>query len=71
MRKVLFWRKEMIKNFCEIRNENCFDTMKNMKNSSIDLILTSPPYNMTSRRGGMEIEVDMMFMRIGNLNENI
>lgn len=20
----------MIKNFCEIRNENCFDTMKNM-----------------------------------------
>ena len=42
----------MIKNFCEIRNENCFDTMKNMKNSSIDLILTSPPYNMTSRRGG-------------------
>ena len=61
----------MIQNFYKIKNENCFVTMKNMLNNSVDLILTSPPYNMTSRRGVMEIEVDMMFMRIGNLNENI
>ena len=42
----------MIKDFCKIKNEDCFNTMKNMDDSSIDLILTSPPYNMTSRRGG-------------------
>lgn len=55
----------MIKDFCKIKNEDCFDTMKNMNNSSIDLILTSPPYNMTSRRGGTQTEEDMIFIRIG------
>jgi site-specific DNA-methyltransferase (adenine-specific)/modification methylase len=33
-----------------IYNENCFKTMKNMDKQSIDIILTSPPYN-TSRIG--------------------
>lgn len=42
----------MIQNFYKIKNENCFVTMKNMLNNSVDLILTSPPYNMTSRKGG-------------------
>ena len=35
-----------------IYNEDCFETMKRMKNESINLILTSPPYNMTKRKGG-------------------
>lgn len=33
-------------------NEDCFLTMSKMENNSIDLILTSPPYNMTKRKGG-------------------
>ena len=33
-------------------NEDCLLTMKNMKEGFIDLILTSPPYNMTKRKGG-------------------
>ena len=37
-----------------IYNEDCFKTMDNMVsgNIKVDTILTSPPYNMTSRRGG-------------------
>ena len=35
-----------------IYNEDCFETMKRMKNESVNLILTSPPYNMTKRKGG-------------------
>ena len=35
-----------------IYNEDCFDTMKRMENESVNLILTSPPYNMTKRKGG-------------------
>lgn len=37
-----------------IYNEDCFETMsKRFKNKSIDIILTSPPYNMTKRKGGI------------------
>ena len=35
-----------------IYNEDCFDTMSKMKDNGINLILTSPPYNMTKRKGG-------------------
>ena len=35
-----------------IYNENCEETMKRMKGKSIDIVLTSPPYNMTKRKGG-------------------
>lgn len=35
-----------------ICNESCFDTMKALGNQ-VDIILTSPPYNMTSRKGGI------------------
>ncbi len=38
--------------FNTIYNEDCFDTMKRMEDKSINLILTSPPYNMTKRKGG-------------------
>lgn len=33
-------------------NEDCLETMKNMDEKSIDCVLTSPPYNMTNRKGG-------------------
>lgn len=36
----------------KIYNENCLTTMDNLDNQSIDLIITSPPYNMTKRKGG-------------------
>lgn len=33
-------------------NEDCFLTMSKMENNLVDVILTSPPYNMTKRKGG-------------------
>lgn len=33
-------------------NEDCFDTLNKMDDKSIDCVLTSPPYNMTKRKGG-------------------
>ena len=35
----------------KIYNEDCFQTMKRL-DSCIDIVLTSPPYNMTKRKGG-------------------
>lgn len=35
-----------------IYNEDCLITMSHLDEKSIDLVMTSPPYNMTSRRGG-------------------
>lgn len=36
----------------KIYNEDCKVTMSNMDDGVIDLIMTSPPYNMTKRKGG-------------------
>jgi site-specific DNA-methyltransferase (adenine-specific)/modification methylase len=33
-------------------NEDCFETLKKIDDKSIDCVLTSPPYNMTKRKGG-------------------
>ncbi len=33
-------------------NEDCFETLNKMENETIDCVLTSPPYNMTKRKGG-------------------
>lgn len=33
----------------EIYNENCLDTLKRMQGNSVDLVVTSPPYNMNLR----------------------
>ena len=35
-----------------IYNENCFETMKKMaeNNIKVDVILTSPPYNMSKKK---------------------
>ena len=35
-----------------IYNEDCILTMNKMEGKSVNLILTSPPYNMTKRKGG-------------------
>lgn len=38
----------------KIYNEDCFSTIKSLRDSGkhVDLVLTSPPYNMTKRKGG-------------------
>lgn len=41
----------MLKNL-DIRCIDCIDAMKEMEAGSVDLVVTSPPYNMTSRAGG-------------------
>ena len=33
-------------------NEDCLVTISKMENTKIDCVLTSPPYNMTKRKGG-------------------
>lgn len=33
----------------KVYNENCLDTMKRMDDNSVDLVVTSPPYNMRTR----------------------
>lgn len=35
-----------------IYNEDCLITLDKLDEKSIDVILTSPPYNMTKRKGG-------------------
>ena len=32
-----------------IYNENCLDTLSRLQDKSVDLVLTSPPYNMNLR----------------------
>lgn len=36
----------------QIFNEDCLITMNKLPQSSVDLVITSPPYNMTKRKGG-------------------
>mgnify|MGYP003638220898 CR=1 FL=1 len=33
----------------KIYQEDCLSTLKKMKNDSVDLVITSPPYNMNLR----------------------
>ena len=35
-----------------IYNEDCLITLDKLDEKSIDVVLTSPPYNMTKRKGG-------------------
>lgn len=54
----------------DIKNEDCFVTMKNMQDKSIDMIITSPPYNTGrpstsdrarhNREGRYNIHIDNM-----------
>lgn len=37
---------------CRIECRDCVGALKEMEPESLDLVLTSPPYNMTSRKGG-------------------
>ena len=38
--------------FCKIINDDILNAVSEIDAGSVDVILTSPPYNMTKRRGG-------------------
>lgn len=40
------------KSCIELYNEDCRNTLDRLQNDSINCIITSPPYNMTKRKGG-------------------
>lgn len=40
----------------EIRNENCLNTMKQMSDNFVDLVVTSPPYDEMREYGGYKLE---------------
>ena len=42
----------MTMEFNTFYNEDCLETMKKMEPNSIHCVITSPPYNMTKRKGG-------------------
>jgi len=42
----------------EIHNENCLDTMSRMQDESIDLVLTSPPYDNLREYNGYEFDFE-------------
>ena len=49
---IIYKKNNMEKNI--IYNEDCFITMNDkIDKNSIDVVLTSPPYNMTKRKGGL------------------
>jgi len=52
----------------KIYNEDCIDTMNRMDLSSIDLIVTSPPYNTS--RNGSSIENACANVRYDEFNDN-
>ena len=39
-----------------IRNENCLDTMKMMRDAFVDLVVTSPPYDEMREYEGYKLE---------------
>tara|TARA_R110002072_G_scaffold121850_3_gene256077 strand:+ start:648 stop:1418 length:771 start_codon:yes stop_codon:yes gene_type:complete len=47
--KRIFKTKQMME-ISKIYNENCMDTMKRMDDDFIDVVITSPPYNLGSFR---------------------
>ena len=58
-----------------IYNEDCLDTLKRMKNDSIDCVITSPPYNMNLRiRNGKYCSrqiVKELSTKYSNFNDNL
>ena len=44
-----------------IRNGDCFDLIKEIKDNSIDMILTDPPYNITSMKWDKYIDFELLW----------
>lgn len=60
----------------EIKNQDCLSGLKELKNQSIDLVITSPPYNMNLRiRNGKycsrQIVKEFTTKYVGGFNDNL
>ena len=40
----------------KIYNESCLDTLSKIKDNEIDLVITSPPYNLNTRLSAKSIK---------------
>ena len=61
---VLYFMK--ITETIELTNEDCFDLFKRIKDKSIDLVLTDPPYGMSFQSGSRKDKYE----KIKNDDEN-
>jgi site-specific DNA-methyltransferase (adenine-specific) len=46
----------------KIYNEDCLETLKRLPDSSIDLMLTDPPYNVTRNEWDKPIDLDVLWL---------
>ena len=53
----------------QIFNENCLETMKRIEDSSIDLILTDPPYNTTQNEWDKEFDLSEWWKEINRIKK--
>lgn len=60
----------MLNNF-EIFNENCIDTLNRMEDDTVDLVITSPPYNMNLRIRNENTVQDKLILQQKNSQQNI
>jgi DNA modification methylase len=54
-------------------NEDCLETLKKIQPKSVHCVLTSPPYNMTKRKGGYadkQTRYDVIHKLGGSENNN-
>lgn len=55
----------------EIYNEDCLDTLKRMKDNSVDLFLQDTPFNVTQNDWDVKIQFDVLWkewLRVGKIN---
>lgn len=60
---------ELLKNI--IHNENCLETMAKMSDNSIDLVLTSPPYDNLRKYNGYEFDFDAIASELFRVTKGI
>ena len=58
MNGVVFINSEYMN---KIINDNCYNVLCEIEDKSIDLILTDPPYNISSCKWDVEIDIDLLF----------
>lgn len=60
----------MLEMLNKIFNEDCFTTLSRLKNNTIDLIITSPPFNSSGNRKGGPADIGKYDVYKDNLHEN-
>lgn len=54
----------------KIHNENCLETMKKMQDNSIDLVLTSPPYDDLRKYNGYDFDFENIAKQIHRVTKD-